>query len=120
MHKNPKPEINSKLYGVSNAQLIEKTPVAMYITIDQRLYPEIYAPAEDAGIMQLRLSLATTSIGLAGCLMYAAETFPQQDFHKKFYVPNHRYVYLMYLLGYPAERTLTTKRAEPKDVAIFI
>ncbi len=120
VHKNPEPEINSKLSGVSNIQLVEKAPVAMYITIDNRLYPEIYAPAEDAGIMGLQLSLATTSIGLAGCLMYAAETFPQQDFHKKFDVPNHRFVYLMYLFGYPAERTLTTKRADPEDVAIFI
>lgn len=120
VRKNPDIEMNSKLSGVSNIQLMEKAPVAMYIAIDSRLYPEIYAAAEDAGIMGLQLSLAATSLGLAGCLMYGAENFPQQDFREKFAVPDHRYVYLTYLLGYPAERTLTTKRADPDDVAIYI
>jgi len=100
---------------------MEKALVVMYITIDNRLYPEIYAPAKDASIMGLQLSLATTSIGLTGCLIYTAENFLQPGPHKKFNVPNHRYKYLTYLFGWhPAKKTLTTMRANPEYVATFI
>jgi nitroreductase len=120
VRKNPDLGKNSVSSGVSNPTLRNKAPVAMYITIDNRLYPEIWAPAEDAGILGLQLSLAATSLGLAGCLMYGAENFDQESFRREFGVPEHRFMYLMYLFGYAAERTLTTKRAHPDDIAIFV
>jgi nitroreductase len=120
VRKNRDLNQNSIVSGVSNPMLRIKAPVAIYITIDNRLYPEIWAPAEDAGIVGLQLSLAATSLGLAGCLMYGAEMFDQESFRKEFGVPPHRFMYLTYLFGYAAERTLTTKRAHPDDIAIFI
>jgi nitroreductase len=120
VRKNRDLNRNSIISGVSNPMLRTKAPVAIYITIDNRLYPEIWAPAEDAGIVGLQLSLAATSLGLAGCLMYGAEKFDQESFRKEFGAPPYRFMYLMYLFGYPAERTLTTKRAHPDDIAIFV
>lgn len=111
---------NSIVSGVSNPTLRKKAPVVIYITIDKRLYPEVWAPAEDAGIMGLQLSLAATGLGLAGCLMYGAENFDQESFREEFNVPPFRFMYLMYMFGYPAERTLTTKRAHPDDIAIIV
>jgi hypothetical protein len=117
VRKNPAiAEINN----VSNTALRQKAPVAVYITIDNRLYPEVWAPAEDAGIIGLQLNLAATALGLAGCLMYGAETFNQDEFRRQYDVPPHRFMYLMFLFGYPAERTLTDKRIHADEVAIFV
>jgi len=117
VRKNP--QVTS-INNVSNKVLREKAPVAIYITIDNRLYPELWAPAEDAGIIGLQLSLATTALGLAGCLMYGAEYFDQEQFRKQFNVPPYRFMYLMFLFGYAAERTLTDKRIDADEVAIFV
>lgn len=117
VRKNPRIE---SMNNVSNKVLREKAPVIVYITIDNRLYPETWAPAEDAGIIGLQLSLATTALGLAGCLMYGAENFNQEEFRREFNVPPHRFMYLMYLFGYAGERTLTEKRVHAEEVAVFI
>jgi len=117
VRKNPRIE---ELNNVSNKALRQKAPVAIYITIDNRLYPEIYAPAEDAGIIGLQLNLAATSLGLAGCLMYGAETFNQAEFRRQYDVPDYRFMYLMFLFGYAAERTLTDKRIHADELAIFV
>ena len=117
VRKNPR---IAAINNVSNKVLRDKAPVAVYITIDNRLYPEVWAPAEDAGIIGLQLSLAATSLGLAGCLMYGAETFNQEEFRKEYNVPPHRFMYLMYLFGYAAERTLTDKRIHADEVAVFV
>jgi nitroreductase len=109
-----------ELSKVDNAALREKAPVVIYITIDHRLYPERSAPAEDAGIVGLQLSLAATSLGLAGVLMYGAENWNQEAFRRTYNVPSYRYMYLMYLFGYPAERTLTDKRVHGEELAIYI
>jgi nitroreductase len=116
VRKNPN---LATMNDVSNKALRLKAPVAMYITIDNRLYPEIWAPAEDAGIIGLQLNLAATSLGLAGCLMYGAE-FNQQEFRQEFNIPDYRYMYLMFLFGYAGERTLTDKRIHADEVAIFV
>jgi nitroreductase len=117
VHKKDKVEA---LYDVSNRALRAKAPVAMYITIDNRLYPEVWAPAEDAGIVGLQLNLAATALGLQGCLMYGAENFNQEQFRRDYDVPEYRYMYLMFLFGYADERTLTDKRVHADEVAIFI
>jgi nitroreductase len=105
---------------VSNRALRAKAPVAMYITIDNRLYPEVWAAAEDAGIIGLQLNLAATSLGLAGCLMYGAENFDQEGFRREFDVPEYRFMYLMFLFGYAGERTVTDKRIHADEIAIFV
>ena len=117
VRKNPRIE---SINNVSNKVLREKAPVIIYITIDNRLYPEAWAPAEDAGIVGMQLSLATTALGLAGCLMYGAEYFDQEEFQREFNVPHYRFMYLMFLFGYAAERTLTDKRVHGEEAAIFI
>jgi nitroreductase len=117
VRKNPK---IANVSNVSNKALREKAPVAMYITVDNRLYPEVWAPAEDAGIIGLQLNLAATALGLAGCLMYGSENFNQAEFRREYNVPSYRYMYLMFLFGYAAERTLTDKRIHADEVAIFI
>jgi nitroreductase len=117
VQKNPRV---ASLNDVSNRALRQKAPVAVYITIDNRLYPEVYAPAEDAGIIGLQLNLAATSLGLAGCLMYGAETFNQEEFRRQYNVPEYRFMYLMFLFGYAGERTLPDKRIHADEIAIFI
>ena len=120
LHKNHKLEETSRLPGVSNKTLRDRAPVAIYITIDHRLYPEIWAPALDAGIIGLQLNLAATSYGLGGCLMYGAENFDQDEFRRLYNVPEYQFMYLLFLFGYPAERTLTEKRAHPDDMSIYV
>jgi nitroreductase len=117
VRKNPTIE---SINDVSNKILRQKAPVAIFITIDKRLYPEVWAPAEDAGIIGLQLNLAAVAHGLAGTLMYGAETFNQEEFRREYNVPPYRFMYLMFLFGYAAERTLTDKRVNPDEVAIFV
>lgn len=117
VHKNPRV---AALKNVSNQALRQKAPVAMYITIDHRLYPEVWAAAEDAGIIGLQLNLAATSLGLAGCLMYGAENFNQAEFRRQYNVPDYRFMYLMFLFGYAGERTVTNKRIHADEIAIFV
>ena len=110
----------TSINDVSNRALRLKAPVAVYITIDNRLYPEVWAPAEDAGIIGLQLNLAATSLGFAGCLMYGAETFNQEEFRRQYNVPEYRFMYLMFLFGYAGERTLPDKRIHADEIAIHI
>jgi nitroreductase len=117
VHKNTQVAAKN---DVSNKALRQKAPVAVYITIDNRLYPEVWAPAEDAGIIGLQLNLAATSLGFAGCLMYGAETFNQEEFRRQHNVPEYRFMYLMFLFGYAGERTLPDKRIHADEIAIFI
>ncbi len=110
----------ANLVGTANPTLRALAPVTIYIAIDSRLYPERWAPAQDAGIMALQLSLAATSLGLGGCLMYAGENFPQEEFRRRHNAPPWHYVHVLYLFGQPAERTESDKRAVADDVAIFL
>jgi nitroreductase len=105
--------------GVSNVSLREKAPAVIYITIDERLYPERYAPAIDAGIAGLQMTLTATALGLGSCLMYGGENFPQEETRKKFRIPDYQYIYLIVLLGYPAETTGRNKRVTPNDACQY-
>ncbi|MBC2714575.1 MAG: nitroreductase family protein [Desulfobacteraceae bacterium] len=120
IRRNLELEETSRLPGVSNETLIDRAPVVIYITIDNRFYPEVWAPALDAGIIGLQLSLAATANGLAGCLMYGAENFDQEEFRRLYNVPKYQFMYLLFLFGYPAERTLTEKRSHPDDISIYV
>lgn len=111
---------SSSAPNVSNKALLEKAPVLIYITIDNRLYPEVWAGAQDAGIIGLQLNLAAASLGLAGCLMYGADNFDQDKFRKQYNVPTYRYMHLLFLFGHAAERTLTDKRIQVDEIAIFV
>lgn len=120
VHSNANLEDNIDPRGVANAELRERAPIVVYITIDERLYPEVWAPAQDAGIIGLQMSLAVAALGLGGLLMYGGDNFPQEAWRKQYNVPSYRYMHLMLLFGYPAERTLTDKRADLEDIAIFV
>ncbi|HZL68800.1 MAG TPA: nitroreductase family protein [Candidatus Limnocylindrales bacterium] len=118
--RNPDLSRAANAPGVLNPTLRAVAPVTIYIAIDTRLYPEVWAPAQDAGIIGLQLSLATTAVGLTGCLMYGAEMFPQEAWRRHYGIPDYQIMELMFLFGYPAERTLTNKRADAEDVAVFL
>jgi nitroreductase len=107
-------------FDVSNRMLVERAPVVIWIAIDERLYPEMWAAAEDAGIMGLQLELAATALGFGGCLMYGGDKAEQAGWRALVGAPSYHYLYLSFMFGYPAERTLTDKRAHPDDIAIFV
>lgn len=108
------------MVGVGNKMLVERAPVVVWIAIDERLYPEVWAAAEDAGIMGLQLNLAASALGLAGCLMYGGDNFPQAEWRKEVGAPEHHYMYLTFMFGHPAERTLTDKRAYGTDISVYV
>ncbi|MBZ5496029.1 MAG: nitroreductase family protein [Acidobacteriia bacterium] len=120
VHRNPNLGGDSKLRSVSNTNLQERAPVTIFITIDIRLYPEKWAPAEDAGIVGQQMALAATALGLGGCLMYGGDDDAQDEWCKRYHIPPYRRMYLMFLFGYPAEHTVTEKRAHPDDIAVTV
>jgi nitroreductase len=105
--------------GVSNVSLREKAPAVIYIAVDERLYPEKYAPAIDAGIAGMQMSLAATALGLGNCMMYGGENFPQEEVKAKLGIPDPQYIYLLLLLGHPDETTTQEKRVHIDDAARF-
>lgn len=118
LNKNPARE--APACSVSNVSLRDKAPVVIYIAVDERLYPERYAPAIDAGITGMQMSLAATSLGLGNCMMYGGENFPQQEVKAKHGIPEPQYIYLLLLLGYPDETTTQEKRVDIEDAARFL
>ena len=119
VQKNKK-RANDLHAGVANKTLWQTAPVVIYITIDHRLYPEKWAAAEDAGIIGLQLNLAAVGFGLGTCLMYGGDEVSQKNWRALLKLPDHFNMYLILLLGYPAERTLTDKRASAEDITVFL
>jgi nitroreductase len=117
--RNEAPKDGTCSIGVSNVSLRQKAPVVIYISVDERLFPERYAPAVDAGIVGQQMCLAATALGLGGCMMYGGENFAQDELRARFGMPPHEYVYLVVLLGYASEGTDRDKRVSTEDVCRF-
>lgn len=104
----------------TNRSMLEKAPVRIYLAIDDRLYPEIYAPAMDAGFVLQNLVLAAHALGLGSCLMYHCESVNQGWFRSNFNMPDYYRIYCAVLLGYPDEISSTPARISVEDAATFI
>lgn len=104
----------------TNRNMLEKAPVRIYLAIDERLYPEIYAPAMDAGFALQNLALAAHAMGLGSCLMYHCETVNQKSLRTDLNIPYYYRIYCAVLLGYPDETPLTPARVSVEDIATFI
>jgi len=104
----------------SNTSLLTKAPCRIYIAIDERLYPEIYAPALDAGIALQNMTLTAHALGIGTCLIYQCESIHQDKLLKYLDIPNHYRVYCSVLLGYPDEKPLTPARVAVKEVTKYI
>lgn len=103
----------------TNRDMLEKAPVKIYIGIDERLYPEIYAPAMDAGFALQNLALAAHALGLGSCLMYHCETVNQKRLRADLNIPDYYRIYCAILLGYPDEAPLTPARVSVEEIATF-
>ncbi len=103
--------------GADNPTLREKAPVVIHIAVDERLYPEKYAAAVDAGIVGLQMSLTASSLGLGNCLMYGCENISQKEIKDRFQIPDFENIYLILLFGYPAEVTVRDKRVAIEAVS---
>lgn len=104
----------------TNRDMLEKAPVKIYIGIDERLYPEIYAPAMDAGFALQNLALAAHALGLGSCLMYHCETVNQKRLRADLNIPDYYRIYCAILLGYPDEAPLTPARVSVEEIATFM
>ena len=104
----------------TNRNMLEKAPVKIYIGIDERLYPEIYAPAMDAGFALQNLALAAHALGLGSCLMYHCETVNQKSLRTDLNIPYYYRIYCAVLLGYPDETPLTPARVSVEEIATFM
>lgn len=104
----------------TNKSMVEKAPVRIYIGIDQRLYPEIYAPAMDAGFALQNLVLSAHALGLGTCLMYQAESIDQAKFKAELNIPDYYMIYCAVMLGYPDELPSTPARVDAKEVCTFV
>ncbi|OGW51329.1 MAG: hypothetical protein A2Z50_00970 [Nitrospirae bacterium RBG_19FT_COMBO_42_15] len=114
-------DFNNIVEGNStNKDMLEKAPVRIYLAIDERLYPEIYAPAMDAGFTLQNLVLAAHALGLGSCLMYHCESVNQGWFRSNFNMPDYYRVYCAVLLGYPDEIPSMPARVSVEDATTFI
>jgi nitroreductase len=104
----------------TNPSLLEKAPVRIYIGIDERLYPEIYAPGIDAGCALENLVLAAHAIGLGACMMYQCESINQEKLRSELNIPEHYRIYCAVVLGYPDEAPLAPTRVAVEEVTTFV
>lgn len=104
----------------TNKSMLEKAPVRIYLAIDERMYPEIYAPALDAGFALQNLVLAAHALGLGTCLMYHSESVNQAKLKSELNIPAHYMIYCAVMLGYPAEVPSTTARVAVNEVITYV
>ncbi len=104
----------------TNRNLLEKAPVRVYLGIDERLYPEIYAPAIDAGCALQNLILAAHALGLGSCLMYHCESVNQEKLRTELGIPAYYRIYCAVPLGYPDEIPSTPGRVSLDEVSTFV
>lgn len=100
----------------TNRSMISRAPHMVYISIDRRLYPEVYAPAIDAGIICQTLLLSMESFGLGGCPMYHSEAYNQKYLRKVLGLNKNQFIYVGIPFGFPAEKPDTPVRV-PIDMA---
>ncbi len=91
------------LNGTNNKSLIEKAPYIIYISIDRRMHPEIFAPAIDAGLVTQNILLAIEYYGYKGCPVYQCESINQKRKQKSLNLSKHDYIYVAIPLGLALE-----------------
>lgn len=104
----------------TNLSLLEKAPVRIYIGIDERLYPEVYAPGIDAGCALQNLVLAAHALGLGACLMYQCESINQEKLRSELDIPEYYRIYCAVVMGYPDESPLPPSRVAVEEVTTFV
>lgn len=104
----------------TNPSLLEKAPVRIYIGIDERLYPEVFAPGIDAGCALQNLVLAAHASGLGACLMYQCEAINQDKLRQELNIPAYYRIYCAVVLGYPDESPLPPSRVAVEEVTTFL
>jgi len=104
----------------TNESLLTKAPVRIYIAIDERLYPEIYAPALDAGIALQNLLLTAQASGLGACALYQCESVDQKNLKQALQIPEYYRIYCVVVLGYPGEDPAPPARVKAEEVCDFI
>ena len=113
-------DINNVFEGDStNQSMLEKVPVIIYLGVDERLYPEVYAPAIDAGIVLQCIVMTAHALGLGSCLMYQAESADQDKLKTQLNIPNYYTIYCAVLLGYPNEKSIAPGIMPLEEVCTF-
>lgn len=117
--------VENELTGIvegnsTNPSLLKKAPVRIYIGIDERLYPEVYAPGIDAGCALENLVLAAHALGLGACMMYHCESVNQKRLRSELNIPEYYRIYCAVVLGYPDETPFTPARVDVDEVLTFV
>jgi len=105
--------------NATNQSMLEKAPLRIYLGIDERLYPEIYAPGIDAGCALQNITLSAHALGLGSCLMYQCESIDQKALRAQIGAPRHYRIYCVVLLGYPNEAPSMPGRVLVGEVCNF-
>jgi nitroreductase len=103
----------------SNASMIAKAPVRVYVAVDGRLYEEEQAPVLDAGTAAMNLLLAAHAHGLGACLLYQGELVDQDALREYFSLGRDWTFPLVVLAGYPAEEPAAPGRVPVTEIATF-
>jgi len=103
----------------SNASMIAKAPVRIYVAVDGRLYEEEAASVLDAGTAAMNLLLAAHAHGLGACLLYQGELVHQEALREYFSLGRDWTFPLVVLAGYPAEAPTAPGRVPITEIVTF-
>lgn len=106
--------------NTTNKSMISKAPYVFYVSIDRRLYPEIHAPAIDAGIIGQNLMLGLQYYNLGGCPMYHGESYNQKYLRNQLKLDKYQFIYIAIPFGYPAEKPDTPTRVGRSRVSSIV
>jgi nitroreductase len=87
----------------NNSAMLKSAPLIVYLCCDPSLYPERFSPVLDVGMAAEDVLICANSTGLKGCAMYQCESFDQDELRRRLGISKNLYVYMVLLLGYPAE-----------------
>jgi len=103
----------------SNASMIAKAPVRIYVAVDGRLYEEEQASVLDAGTAAMNLLLAAHAHGLGACLLYQGELVHQEALREFFALGRDWTFPLVVLTGYPAEDPAAPGRVAVGEIVTY-
>lgn len=109
-----------KVGNNSNKKVLPHGAVLLYVAMDKRLYPWKYAAALDAGAAIQNMILMAHHLGIGSCWYYGAERLNQENFRKRFELPEYFTIYSSVQFGYPAEIPEVPGRKPLSAITTFI
>jgi len=111
---------NLKKGEANNESMLRKAPVKIYVIIDERLHPDIFAPYLDAAACVQNMILAAHALELGTCWLYGQGLVSAKKLRQELALKSYEKICSVILLGYPDEEAEPPLRSRTQDIIKYI